>query len=317
MRKLVLLSTSGSPKLEINSVRSFLKNFLSDRNIIKINPILWYFILNFIILKKRPQKVLAKYQAVAIDKLSPLDYHLNKLICDLNENYSNNYIFKSFYCYIDNSLEQSLAQVDLNVIDEIIVLPLYPQYSNCTHLTIYSAIQEYVNEHNLSIQLSFIDNCYESTIFTEAILNQIHPFANKKAALLFSCHSIPSAYVKQGDSYYQHCQKMHCLLQNKLKNEFASIKLCFHSKFGKGKWLGPSLDETILDSLNEGIKDIVVVCAFNIDCLETLYDVHKQACNYAFEHKACSFKVVPCLNASFAHQQALLDLIKNYKRVIN
>ncbi len=317
MQKLVLLCSSGSPNLDIESIRAFLKLFLSDRNIIHVNPFLWYFILNFIILKKRPAKLLEKYKQIAIDGHSPLNHYIDKLCNNLNKNYNDEYIVKKFFCYIDNSLEQSLATINFDKITQIILLPLYPQYSNCTHLTIYSSVQKYLKQNKIDKKLEVVDNCYLSPYFIDAYIDKIKIHANNNATLIFSCHSIPISYVKQKDSYYKHCLAMHTLLKAKLDPFFANIELSFHSIFGKGKWLGPTIEECIDKTLALGSKDIVVVAGFSIDCLETLYDLHIQAYTYAINKGATSFKVVECLNDSSLHQQALIDLIKRYKRDLN
>lgn len=313
MKTLILICSAGTPQLNsINSVRTYLKNFLSDRNVVDLPPLLWKPILNGIILKKYPEQSLKKYQQISILGKNPMDLYFDALVTKLNAK-TEEFIYKKVYAYTHPYINEVLENINFSVIKHIIVFPLYIHYSKCTHTTIYTQVNNYLNKNKINCNLILIKNIFTDPNFIKLYTKTLIPYIKANSQLLVSCHSVPIKLLQKGDPYAQECQAFASKLKSELQQQNINnnLKLCYHSTFGKGKWLGPSIYTTLDELLEHKITNVTVSAGFCLDGLETLYDLDLLARQYFLAKGGRNFNYIPCLNDSDAHIAIISSIVQN------
>ena len=299
-------------------IRKYLKEFLSDRRVIEINPILWKIILNLFILTFRPAKTAHAYSKIWLKETneSPLLYYTRAQKEKLKEKIENENIIVDFAMRYGNpSIKSKLKLLKEKGCEKIIILPLYPQYAAATTATVCDEVYKTLMTMRWQPSLQIIPHYESEPLYIKALVNSIkNKIKNinwKPQMIIASYHGIPQSYFDKGDPYQCYCQKTTRLIKDIFSE--IEIKTTFQSRFGPQEWLKPYTDKTIDDLPNQGIKDILVICpGFASDCVETLEEINIQARESFLNNGGKNFDLIPCLNENPDHIELFETLIKRY-----
>ncbi|MBR9728217.1 ferrochelatase [Shewanella intestini] len=319
-KKGVLLMNLGTPdEATTPSVRRYLAEFLSDPRVVEIPRLVWLVILHGIILRVRPAKSAALYKEIWTDGGSPLMDISKKQQAKLQQQLSDDGINSNVYLamrYGNPSTASTLQAMHKDGVDDITVLPLYPQYAAPTTGTVFDAIARELMKWRFVPSLHFINTYHDNDDYITALAESIEKdFAvnGKPKKLVMSFHGMPERNLQLGDPYYCFCAKTTRLVTEKLGLSNDDYVMTFQSRFGKAKWLGPYTDATIESLAKDGIDDIAVICpAFSADCLETLEEIQGENREVFEEAGGKSFRYIAALNDDDAHIKMMAGLVKPY-----
>ena len=319
----VLIANLGSPDAPTKvALRKYLKEFLSDRFVIQPPPsrFIWLCILHLVILNIRPAKSAKKYQKIwtNLNDKSPLISLCQSLLNQLKQQpYStkNNLQFALGMRYGNPSISGALEDLRGKGCDQIIILPLYPQYSKTTTESTFFEVSKITNKWQNMPKILHINNYHDNGSYIDTLASSIMAFQDKNGVpdkLLISYHSIPQRYVNNGDCYYEHCLTTTRLLIEKLQLKDNEYEICFQSIFGREKWIGPNISD-ILTNLGSGcVSHVQVVCpGFPVDCLETLEEIDIENRQIYLDNGGVKFHYIPALNSSAAHLSMINDLLQS------
>lgn len=312
----VLLVNLGSPAMPTTSaVRRFLKEFLGDPRVVNLPRPLWWVILHFFILPFRPHRSTAAYRKIWDEKGSPLVFLTRQLTEQVAQRLNAKGIIIDYAMrYGEPSMAKQLNALKKQAIDNLIILPLYPQYSSTTTASVYDDLIKELSCWRHLPSFQFISDYHQDEHYIAAVAESIEKIWRKQGRndlLLISFHGLPEQLTKWGDPYFHQCHKTAALIAEKLDLDKAKWRVVFQSRFGKAQWLKPYCAETLQNLAKQGIRKIDVVCpGFAVDCLETLEEI-------AMENKALFIKAggeiyryIPALNDSKLHTDAIVKLIE-------
>ncbi|HAP4894787.1 TPA: ferrochelatase, partial [Enterococcus faecalis] len=293
----ILLVNLGTPKDSSKTeVRKYLKTFLSDRRVIKIHPIIWKPILNGIILNIRPKKSAKLYQKICTENGFPLLEYTEKQMENL-KNICPEVEVTIGMSYSEPSIETALDTLLSKEIEELNVIPMYPQYSGTTVGSVFDSVMNYFIKSDRIVDIKFIRSFYNNPQYIDYFSKKINEALNESPidAIVFSYHGIPMSYVKDGDNYPKECTKTTKLIMDKLGD--IRYYQTYQSKFGPSEWLKPATDDTLKKLPSKGIKNILIVApGFVVDCLETIEELEHENRNYFLENGGEVYKYVHPFN---------------------
>ena len=315
----VLLVNLGTPdSTSWWDVRKYLKEFLSDKRVIEVNFFLWQIILNLFILTFRPSKTAKAYKEIWMKKenMSPLRYYTEMQTKKLKEKMKNEKIIIDHAMRYGNpSIKNTIVNLQKNGCEELIILPLYPQYAAATTATVCDEVYRSLMKMRWQPSLQIIPHYESEPIYIDALVKSINKKISelnwKPDLIVASYHGIPKKYFDKGDPYHCYCQKTSRLIIEKFNK--IPIQTTFQSRFGPQEWLQPYTDKTLENLPKEGKKNILVVCpGFSSDCVETLEEIAIQGKNSFFKNGGKNFDIVPCLNDNEDHINLLKHLVDRY-----
>ncbi|BDH65451.1 ferrochelatase [Enterococcus faecalis] len=306
----ILLVNLGTPKdYSKTEVRKYLKTFLSDRRVIKIHPIIWKPILNGIILNIRPKKSAKLYQKICTVNGFPLLEYTEKQMENL-KNICPEVEVTIGMSYSEPSIETALDTLLSKEIEELNVIPMYPQYSGTTVGSVFDSVMNYFIKSDRIVDIKFIRSFYNNPQYIGYFSKKINEALNESPidAIVFSYHGIPMSYVKDGDNYPKECTKTTKLIMDKLGD--IPYYQTYQSKFGPSEWLKPATDDTLKKLPSKGIKNILIVApGFVVDCLETIEELEHENRNYFLENGGEVYKYVPPFNGDIEFAKLVKDII--------
>ena len=315
----VLLVNLGTPdSTNWFDIRKYLKEFLSDRRVIEVNPILWQIILNVFILNLRPSKTAKAYKEIWMQKenMSPLRYYTIMQTKKLSEKMGNENLIVDFAMRYGNpSIKSKLKNLKKSGCENIVVLPLYPQYAAATTATVCDEVYKTLMGMRWQPSLQIIPHYESEPLYINSLKNSLEKKISELGwepdLIVASYHGIPKKYFSKGDPYHCYCQKTSRLLSEKFKK--IPIKTTFQSRFGPQEWLQPYTDKTLENLPKEGKKNILVICpGFSSDCVETLEEISIQGKESFIKNGGKNFDVVPCLNDNDDHIALLQHLAEKF-----
>ena len=313
----VLIVNLGTPdSTSWIDIRKYLKEFLSDRRVIEVNPVIWQFILNIFILTFRPSKTAKAYKEIWMkDKnISPLLYYTQKQAEKLSSTMSEkNLIIDYAMRYGNPSIRSKIATLHKMGCENLIILPLYPQYAAATTATVCDEVYRTLMKMRWQPSLKIVPHYESDPLYIKALVNSLNKKIKKinwkPDLILASYHGIPQKYFDKGDPYHCYCHKTTRLISEKFTS--VEIKTTFQSRFGPEKWLQPYTDKTLESLPKEGKKNVLAICpGFSSDCVETLEEIQIQGKESFLESGGENFDMVPCLNDNDDHITLLKSLIK-------
>ncbi|MFT5200192.1 MAG: ferrochelatase [Planctomycetota bacterium] len=307
----LLLVNLGSPQAPTRpAVRTFLKQFLGDPRVVEANRALWAFVLNVIILPFRSGKSAKMYQGVWTDEGSPLIVNSKALKQALATRLGDRYEVALGMRYGQPSLDSALKELRNAGCGSVLVLPLFPQYSNTTTGSVIDEVVRVALLDRDPLELSFVPPCYDDPVYIEALgaVAENHP---KGDFTVFSFHGIPEAYVTAGDPYLQHCGRTTWLLAERLGLARDEWEMVFQSQFGSEPWLQPYIDEFVPNLAQKYKRVRVIAPSFTADCLETIEEIGIELRKDFLEAGGEELIVVPALNADDAWVAAIDKLLHN------
>ena len=315
----VLIINLGTPdSTSWFDIRKYLKEFLSDKRVIEVNPFLWQIILNVFILNLRPSKTAKAYKEIWMNDInkSPLLYYTELQAKKLGQKIVSEKIIIDFAMrYGRPSIKSRLNLLKDKGCENLIILPLYPQYAAATTATVCDEVYRSLMKMRWQPSLQIIPHYESEKSYIDALAKSIREKVRsinwKPDLIVASYHGIPKSYFDKGDPYQCYCQKTSRLIREK----YSDIELLttFQSRFGPQEWLKPYTDK-ILDELpKKGKKNILVICpGFASDCVETLEEINIQGREDFIKNGGKNFDLIPCLNDRKEHIQLFKSLIERY-----
>ncbi|MCB1615355.1 MAG: ferrochelatase [Pseudomonadales bacterium] len=316
----ILLTNLGSPEAATpRALKIYLKQFLSDPRVIEVPRLLWWMILNGIILQVRPAKSARLYQSVWTSNGSPLLDITGKQSEAIGQYFSEKYsgqVLVDFAMRYGNPSIGDKIQALLDAgVNRLLILPLYPQYSATTTGSTFDAVSADFRKRRWLPSLRFITHYHNHPDYIEACCTQIKQFQSAHGVpekLIFSYHGLPLRYLHQGDPYHCECLASTRKIAEQLGLAEDRYLTSFQSRFGKEPWLQPYTDETLKNLATSGVENVQVFCpGFSADCLETLEEIAVENKKYFLENGGRIFHYIPALNDEQHHINALISLLED------
>ncbi|EKF9460301.1 ferrochelatase [Vibrio cholerae] len=309
----ILLANLGTPQAPTpQAVKAFLSQFLHDQRVVDMSRWLWCPLLHGIILPTRSPKVAKLYQSIWMDEGSPLMVYSRRQRDKLAE--LSQRPVELGMTYGEPSLLEGVRKLQQQGAEQIVVLPLYPQYSATTTAAVFDGLAKALRQLPVVPELHFIRDYHDHPLYIQALAKSVRAswqLHGQGDLLLCSYHGIPKRYAQNGDIYPEHCQKTTELLAQALGLPQDKVMMTYQSQFGKEEWLQPYTDKTMEALPSQGIKKLDVICpAFSVDCLETLEEIAEQNQEIFLHSGGEAFHYVPCLNDSQSHIELMAALVK-------
>lgn len=304
----VLLVNLGTPDgPDPGSVRRYLKQFLSDRRVIEIPPIVWQPILRGIILNTRPQKSAKAYAKIWTDRGSPLADITARQAEAIVGQFGDKVVVDYAMRYGNPSIERRVGELMGKGCDRILIAPMYPQYCAATTATVLDEVARVLGNMRWQPALRFVPPYHDDPHYLGALADdltrQVQGLSFIPEVMLISFHGMPLQTLEKGDPYFCHCSKTARLLRELLvaRPEFAGVRFetTFQSRFGPARWLEPSTDTTLIAEGKKGTKRLIVAApGFAADCVETLEELALEGRDGFIEAGGEDYAVLTCLNTS-------------------
>ena len=299
----VVVVNLGTPEAPTApAVRRYLAEFLSDRRVVSLPPLLWQPLLRGVILPLRAPKVAPKYASVWLDGGSPLAVYTRQLAAAMQQELPDLQVLDAMR-YGEPSLARLLQRLRDEGLQRVLVLPLYPQYSTTTTASVGDVV---ARADGLALRM--VDEYHLDDGWVAAVAQSVrdHRAANGAGEhLLFSFHGLPQRVADAGDPYPRQCEASARAIAAALGLPDDAWTLAYQSRFGRERWLEPATDATLEALAARGIRTVDVIApGFAADCLETLEEVSIMLAEQ-FAERGGTLRYIPCLNDSPAHARAL------------
>ena len=316
----VLLLNLGTPDgTDFRSMRRYLKEFLSDRRVIEVPRLIWWPLLNLVILQRRPGpkgrayatiwnrernegplKTITRSQA---GKLAAALAGDPRLVVDWAMRYAS------------PSTDERLRALAAQGCDRILLVPLYPQYAAATTATAVDQCFRTLMQLRWQPAVRVVPAYHDDPVYIQALAQSVRrhlaglPFEPERIVATF--HGMPEKYLRAGDPYHCQCLKTSRLLREALAVPEARWITSFQSRFGNEPWLRPYTDETVEQLARSGVKRLAMVApGFSADCLETLEELDVENRTLFVRHGGEQFAYVPALNDSDDGMQVIEALVR-------
>ena len=314
----VLISNLGTPDEPTpRAVRRYLAEFLSDRRVIALSPLLWKPILHGIVLRTRPRRSARLYRKVWTEEGSPLLVYSRLQRSALQEELNRRGHAAPVALgmrYGQPSIAQALGE--LKGIDTLVVLPLYPQFSNATTASTRDALDRALGKQADQPKIRFIDHYADDLAYLDACAARIRAFREEHGTaerLVLSFHGLPKESIEQGDPYARQCRETAHGIVQRLGLAWNQWGLTFQSRFGPKEWLTPYTDETLRELAEAGVRSVDVFCpGFSADCLETLEEIEQENQAVFLAAGGQGFRYIPALNDNPGYIHALAGLVERH-----
>ena len=335
MKKGILLLNLGTPDApETKAVSQYLKEFLMDPYVIDIpKPLRWLLVKGIIAPFRSPKSAHAYQNIWMKDHGSPLLYHTQKLTEKLSQRISDQYQVEFAMRYGNPSIASVLKKMKANGVEDLKVIPLYPQYAMSSSLSSIEKVRELISEEELSfVQVEVLRDFYNQPEYIESFTQNIQKsmLDFKPDFVLFSFHGIPERHIHKTVNDCHQCLKVEdgcaqCLPQNTLcyrgqsyfsahqmaqKLGIQNYRISFQSRLGRDPWIKPYTDAVITELAQKGVKNLLVVCpAFTADCLETVEEISIRETENFISNGGRQLVLVPSLNSEDHWVSGLQSLI--------
>ncbi|BCL68880.1 ferrochelatase [Vibrio nigripulchritudo] len=313
----ILLANLGTPdEPTAPAVKRFLAQFLMDKRVVDLTRWLWCPLLHGIILPTRSPRVAKLYKTVWMDDGSPLMVYSKLQALALKE--SLDVPVELGMTYGNPSLQSGIERLMEQGCKEIIVLPLFPQYSSTTTAAVSDGLTDAFKKMPEIPGYTVIRDYHDHPMYIKALADSVRAHWEKHGQseyLLCSYHGIPKRYADNGDIYPRHCEATTRLLAQELELDEKQIGMTYQSRFGREEWLQPYTDETMEALPSRGTKKLQVITpAFSVDCLETLEEIAEENKEIFMEAGGEDYQYIPCLNADPSHIEMMKAVINPYLR---
>ena len=336
MKKGILLVNLGSPDSpEPKDVKKYLGEFLMDERVIDVPLWARTLLVKGIILNTRPKASAAAYKKIWWEEGSPLIVLSERLQEKVQKQVDIPVGLAMRYGSM--SIQKGLQNLVDKGVDEVLLIPLYPQFAMATTETIVVLANDIQKAHFPNLKIESLPPFYNDSDYIEVLSNSIKKHLKEKSYehILFSYHGVPERHIRKSDVTKSHCKidgsccstpsKAHefcyrhqCyevtrLVGENLKLDEGMFSTSFQSRLGFDPWLQPYTDRTIERLGKEGIKNMAIVTpAFVSDCLETLEEIAMEGEEIFHEMGGNEFTTVPCLNDDDPWVNLLSKWIKNW-----
>ncbi|MBL8513173.1 MAG: ferrochelatase [Betaproteobacteria bacterium] len=319
----ILLVNLGTPdEPTAPAVRRYLKQFLSDARVVEIWKPLWWLILNGIILNTRPAKTAKKYESIWRKDGSPLrtitERQAQMLRGYLGEQTGVKFQVVAAMRYGNPSIGAGIDQLKAQHCDNILVLPLYPQYAASTTASTMDEVGRMLAGLRNVPGIRFVRSFHDHPAYIQGVARNVMAEWTKigrpdfkQDKLVMSFHGLPKFHLDKGDPYHCQCHKSARLIAAELGVKDGEYVVTFQSRFGRAEWLQPYTDKTLEKLGKAGTRRLDIIApGFAADCLETLEELALENCNVFLEAGGREYHYIPVANESQAFVEALVEVAK-------
>jgi ferrochelatase len=321
----IVLFNLGGPDRQ-TSIKPFLFNFFMDKNIIRAPIFVRYFLAKMISIRRSKREAGNSYSE--LENKSPLLENsirqakaLEKTLNKQNEGQEREE-FKIFICmrYWHPMADEVAKEVQNYNPDEILLLPLYPQFSTTTTRSSFQQWDKSTSHLKLDKPTTTIC-CYPweegfikasaeniKTVYDDAI-NE----TGKIPRILFSAHGLPENIIEDGDPYQWQCEQSAEKIAQAMNIENLDWEICYQSRVGRLKWIGPSTEEALEKAAKDGVPVVIYPHAFTQEHVETLVEIEIEYRKMAKKIGLTDFYRVPTVGTSAIFIDGLCDLILRHK----
>ncbi len=295
-------------------------------------PLRWL-IVNLVIAPFRPSAIKSSYQSIWSEQGFPLIVHAKKLATGISSLLDKTCLVEIGMRYGLPDLNNTLEKIRQTGVQQLLIFPLFPQYSSATTGSIIEECMNIIRGWNTIPEVTFVSSFYQHPLFIEAwrqrsqSLIQQHP-----DHVLFSFHGLPESHILDGDVTQEHCLKSDscCLSENAIHGcyraqcfktagmiaetfslDHSKYSISFQSRLGKAKWLEPYTTRHVKHLAEKGVKNLLVFCpSFVADCLETTHEIQSEIKEEFLNCGGESLTLVPSLNSSQPWIKAVASMIK-------
>lgn len=309
----VLLMNLGTPDApEPAAVRRYLAEFLSDRRVVDLPPLLWQPILRGAILPFRPKRSAEAYRLIWMKEGSPLAVITRRQAEALQDRLGGDAIVDYAMRYGSPSIRAVLDRLITAGCEQILAVPLYPQFSGATTGTVEDALSAILAVMRSKPKLQVLPPYYADLLYIDALAanlqRQLDALDFEPQRLLLSFHGLPQRAVARGDPYFDHCSETAQLLAERLTTP---TDVAFQSRFGRAKWLEPATDVTLATYPSKGVTKLAIAApGFSVDCIETLEELGIRGRETFLESGGTHFARLDCLNDSPEGMHMLEALVR-------
>ena len=331
-KKAVLMISLGTPDSPgWFDVASYLREFLGDGRIINIPSFLRYLLVNLIIVPTRTFSSSKSYKELWTERGSPLKYHMEDLTTKVQDKLKDSHDVYYAMRYKNPSIKDRLKELENKGYDEIILFPVFPQYSSAANGSFLDYSLKQIANWIVIPSVKTVDQFYDNEDFLNAFAENIEKFdLNSYDKIIFSYHGLPMSQLDevyesgrcddrecedgvQGDNH--HCYRATCYETTKLLVEKIGINssktiTAFQSRLDS-KWVKPFSDKVLEQFAEEGVKNVLVVSpSFTGDCLETIIEIGDEYKELFLEKGGQKLDYVPSLNSNDSWVRCIVNIIR-------
>ena len=305
VKTVVLLCNTGSPAAPTKeAVANYLTEFLGDRRVVEMSPLLWQPILRGIIVPRRAQASADRYKTVWTQKGSPLMAVTADTAAALQKEFGDDVLVSWAMCYGVRRIEDELARLSEMKPEGILILPMFAQYATQTTEAVFDGVGRARRDIPDLPPVMGVKDYFEEDAYIQVLADRVRAHWDKvgplgeNGKLMVSFHSIPAASSERGDPYEAQCGQTAERLRLALGLTQEQVVPVFQSRFGRAKWLEPFAADVAPALGKAGLKRLDVICpGFAADCLETLEEINTELRHFYEEAGGKGFHYIECLNA--------------------
>lgn len=335
-RRGVLLVNLGSPDAPTpRAVRRYLREFLGDPRVLDMPAIARWLLLNLVILPTRPRRSAEAYEKVWTPEGSPLLVYGRALRDALRKELGDDWSIELAMRYGVPSIDAALERLAAADVEQIVVVPLFPQYASASTGSALDAIYAAAAERHNVPPLAVLPSFYAEPGFIRALAAVARelPEERRPDHLLISFHGLPERQVKASDTTGKHClasetcceaigpanrycYRAQCSATARALAQALGLRpehwtLSFQSRLGRTPWIRPYTDEVLPELYARGIRRLAVACpSFVADCLETIEEIGIRAREQWLALGGEDLVLVPCVNDHPVWVEALAGWIR-------
>ena len=316
----VMLVNLGTPEApQASAVRAYLKEFLWDRRVVDVPRLIWWPILNGVILRIRPAKVAKAYASIWQDGGSPLMVYSKAqrkaLEAALKDSFGCDIPVALAMTYGKPTMEEAGQALRAAGAENIFLLPMYPQNSSSTTAAVIDRYAKALKPCPHVPSTRWINGYHTHPLYIGALKASVEEYWSRFGRgdrLLMSFHGVPERYERKGDPYPRQCRETAAALAAALNLDEDQWLCAFQSRFGREEWVKPYTDETLKAWGSAGLERVDVISpAFAADCLETLEELDVENREIFNEAGGQEYHYIPCLNDRPDHIELLVDLVRS------
>ncbi len=295
----VLLANVGTPRSpSVADVRRYLREFLSDPDVIQVPRLVWWPVLHAIILPFRAPSSARLYGRIWTAEGSPLLTNSERQRTALANALGERFHVALGMRYGSPSIRAAFDEFAQLGCDTLIAVPLFPQHSNTTTGSVLRGIRGEIARRDRQVDLVELPPWHTSDGYLEALCERIRETADGQRIehYVMSFHGIPASYAARGDRYGERCRETAIALARRLGLGDEQWSLVFQSRFGPQAWLGPYADEYVPSLAKKFGRVLVTTPGFAADCLETLEEIGLRLREQFRAAGGDDLVVVPALN---------------------
>jgi ferrochelatase len=295
----VLLVNLGSPRAPTSpAVRAFLREFLGDPKVVDANPLLWWLVLNTIVLPRRSRASARAYRSIWMAEGSPLIVISRRQHRALAQRLGSRFRVALAMRYGEPSISAALGELAAAGCRRLRLLPMFPQVSVATTSSVREAVQAALRARAGDLELVEVAAYYQHPGYVNALATRVRESLEEGPVdhCVFSFHGLPVRLVEAGDPYRDHCVATARALALALELGEDQWSLSYQSRFGREAWLEPDTAQ-LVPSLAARARRVLIACpGFPTDCLETLEEIDLRLRADFRRAGGEELRVVPCLN---------------------